>query len=193
MSPKKEADCGWRIADSQRPLLRIRAPAACVANEDPAGHIHVQQLSGSASDYPPSAIRHPLPSSNILVFDGVCVLCSRWVRFVLKHDRRRQFKFAAMQTPRGRDLLTRHGIDPDDPMSFLLLEAGAGYTDTDAIIRVLLSLGGGWTSLAWLLRIVPRFIRNSLYRWIARHRYRLFGRRDACLVPARDVSDRFLH
>lgn len=129
---------------------------------------------------------------SILVFDGVCVLCSRWVKFVLRRDRRRQYKFAAMQTQSGRRLLMEHGIDPSDPMSFLLLEQGEGYTDSDAIIRVLRSFGGRWSLFARSLRLVPRFIRDALYRWTARHRYRLFGRRDICLVPSEDVSDRFL-
>ena len=65
-------------------------------------------------------------ADSIIVFDGVCVLCSRWVGFVLRRDRQGQYKFAAMQTPIGRDLLIAHGIDPDDPLSFLLLEGAAG-------------------------------------------------------------------
>ena len=130
---------------------------------------------------------------SVIVFDGVCVLCSRWVGFVLKRDRIGHFKFAAMQTPPGRDLLTRHGIDPDDPLSFLLLENGRGYTDTDAIVRILRSFGVRWRFVALLMSIVPRFIRDPLYRWIARHRYRLFGQRPSCLLPSADVADRFLH
>lgn len=132
-------------------------------------------------------------ADSVIVFDGVCVLCSRWVGFVLRRDRSGQFKFAAMQTPTGRDLLTKHGIDADDPLSFLLLESGRGYADTDAIVRILRSFGPGWRFLALLVSIVPRFIRDPLYRWIARHRYRLFGQRPSCLVPAADVADRFLH
>lgn len=78
-------------------------------------------------------------------------------------------------------------------MSFLLLEKGSGYTDTDAIVRVLRGFGGGWNLLGLLVSGVPRFVRDPLYRWIARHRYRLFGRREACLMPPPDVADRFLH
>src|SRR5687768_11651322 len=78
----------------------------------------------------------------VLVFDGVCVLCSHWVGFVLAHDRHRLYKFAAMQTATGRELLRSHGLDPNDPQSFLLLEGGRGYMDTDALIRVLRSFGG---------------------------------------------------
>jgi predicted DCC family thiol-disulfide oxidoreductase YuxK len=128
----------------------------------------------------------------ILVFDGVCVLCSRWVRFVLRRDRRGLYKFAAMQSASGRRLLAQHGIDPDDPMSFLLLDQGSGYTDSDAIVRVLRSFGPGWQVLAAIVSIVPRFIRDRVYRWVARHRYRLFGQREVCMVPGPDVADRFL-
>ena len=127
------------------------------------------------------------------MFDGVCVLCSHWVTFVIRHDRRRLYKFAAMQTATGRELLFRHGIDPDDPLSFLLLEAGQGYTDTDGIVRVLRSFGGVWLLLSALIRIVPRFVRDPLYRWVARNRYRLFGRHDACLLPSPQTADRFLN
>lgn len=131
-------------------------------------------------------------ADSIIVFDGVCVLCSRWVDFVLRRDRAGRYKFAAMQTSSGRDLLLAHGIDPDDPLSFLLLEGGARYTDTDAIARVLRNFGHGWRFVALLMSSVPRFIRDPLYRWIARHRYQLFGRRSACVMPTADTADRFL-
>jgi predicted DCC family thiol-disulfide oxidoreductase YuxK len=132
-------------------------------------------------------------NSRVLVFDGVCVLCSRWVNFVLKHDQAGLYKFAAMQSRTGRALLIEHGIDPDDPMSFLLLEDGLGYTDTDAIIRVLRTFGGVWRIAAAMMRLSPRWVRDRLYRWIARNRYRLFGQRDACWVPTSTTADRFLH
>ena len=131
-------------------------------------------------------------SPSILVFDGVCVLCSHWVSFVLRHDRQRLYNFAAMQTPAGRGLLIEHGLDPDDPTSFLLLEAGRSYTDTDAIVRVLRSFGGRWKIVAALMALVPRFVRDPMYRWMARNRYRLFGRHDVCIVPSAHSADRFL-
>jgi predicted DCC family thiol-disulfide oxidoreductase YuxK len=131
-------------------------------------------------------------TASIIVFDGVCVLCSRWVDFVLRRDPHGRYKFAAMQTASGRGLLIEHGIDPDDPLSFLLLEDRRGYTHTDAIVRILCSFGFGWRLLGRLMAIVPRFIRDPLYRWIARHRYRMFGRRATCRVPTADIADRFL-
>ncbi len=131
-------------------------------------------------------------SDRIVVFDGVCVLCSHWVGFVLRHDRHGLYKFAAMQTTIGRKLLAEHGLDPDDPTSFLLFEQGRSYTDTDAIVRVLKSFGGAWKIVSALIAFVPRFMRDPMYRWTARNRYRLFGRHDLCIVPTAHSADRFL-
>lgn len=131
------------------------------------------------------------PDGPIVVFDGVCNLCSRWVGFVLAHDCPGRFRFAAMQSEAGRRLLARHGLDPQDPVSLLLVEGGAAYTDSEAIIRVLSAFGGRWR-LAEGLRLVPAFVRDPLYRLVARNRYRWFGRRDACVVPSPDVAGRFL-
>ena len=127
----------------------------------------------------------------IVVFDGICHLCSGWVRFLLRRDRRGQFRFASMQSVTGRGLLQAHGVDPDDPASFLLLESGVARTDSDAILRVLELLGGPWRAVR-VLRSVPRALRDPLYRWIARHRYRLFGRRDICWMPSPEYAGRFI-
>jgi predicted DCC family thiol-disulfide oxidoreductase YuxK len=133
-----------------------------------------------------------MSESKTIVFDGVCVLCSAWVGFVIKRDRAREFRFAAMQTDTGRALLTQHGVDPDDPVTFLLIDAGIAYTDTDAALRVVDSFGFVWRLFSSVVRVIPRSLRNALYRWIARNRYRIFGRRDACLIPPADMADRFL-
>ncbi len=129
--------------------------------------------------------------TGIIVFDGVCVLCSRWVRFLLPRDRRAVFRFAAMQSEAGQRLLAAHGLDPLDPVSFLFLDGGRAFTDSGAILRVLLRLGGPWRLLA-IGYAVPRPVRDALYRWIARNRYRWFGRRDACFIPNPDAAARFL-
>ena len=133
----------------------------------------------------------PAAGDAIVVFDGVCALCSGWVGFLLRRDRARLFRFAAMQDNAGRQLLARHGLDPDDPMSFLLLDASGARTDSDAIIAVLERLGGGWRA-ARLLRLLPRRLRDPLYRRLARNRYRWFGRRETCYLPPAAERDRFL-
>lgn len=128
----------------------------------------------------------------VIVFDGVCVLCSRWVDFILRHDRAGRFRLAAMQGQQGRALLIAHGLSPDDPVSFLLVEGEQGYSDTDAIARVLQQLGGRWRWAAVVLRAVPRGLRDPLYRWVARNRYRVFGRREQCRLPEAEQAWRFI-
>lgn len=143
-----------------------------------------------------SELARSIDTGAVIVFDGVCVLCNGWVRFLLRHDRRKRYRFAAMQGEAGRALLARHGLDPDDPVSFLLIEYDRGATprvstDTTAIRRVLAGLGGFWR-LAHLAALLPAFVRDPLYRLIARNRYRLFGRHDACMVPGEEDRARFL-
>lgn len=134
-----------------------------------------------------------VPQQPIIVFDGVCVLCSRWVRFLLKHDGRQRYRFASMQSDAGHALLRDNGLDPLAPQSLLVLDAGRNFTDSDAIVRVLKSLDANrWTWLANAILMVPRVVRDPLYRFIARHRYRLFGRRQDCLVPTPEHGDRFI-
>ncbi|VXA98601.1 conserved hypothetical protein [Luteimonas sp. 9C] len=135
-----------------------------------------------------SAASHDGP---IVVFDGVCALCSGWVRFLLRHDRRAGFRFAAMQDRVGHDLLLAHGIDPADPVSFLLVDGDAAWHDSDGVIEVLRRLGRHWRAAA-LLRLVPRALRDPAYRLLARNRYRVFGRRETCMVPPAEMRARFL-
>ncbi|MBN5035401.1 thiol-disulfide oxidoreductase DCC family protein [Stenotrophomonas maltophilia] len=129
--------------------------------------------------------------SAVIVFDGVCALCNRWVRFLLRFDRKGRYRFAAMQGQQGSAMLRAHGLDPQDPMSFLLLDAQGTWTDTDAILRVLAGLGGGWR-LSGVLKVLPRGLRDAAYRALARNRYRWFGRNDTCHLPAPEQAARFL-
>lgn len=127
----------------------------------------------------------------VIVFDGACVLCKGWVRFLLRHDRHGRYRFAAMQADSGRALLAAHGLDPTDPSSFLLVTEDGAWRDSDAIIRVLSGLGGPWRA-AEALRVLPAGLRDAAYRVLARNRYRWFGRHDHCLLPANADAWRFL-
>lgn len=131
------------------------------------------------------------PSEAIIVFDGVCVLCNGWVRFLLKHDKQGKFKFSSMQSDTGRALLARYGLDPENPDSFLLLENGKAYTDTAAIVRVLTALGGIWRA-GRIVMVLPHALRDGAYRTIARNRYRWFGKHAVCSVPDPATKHRFL-
>lgn len=129
----------------------------------------------------------------VIVFDGVRLLCSRWLGFLLRHDKSARYHFASMQSDSGRILLLEHGLDPDSPQSLLLVEGQQGHSDSDAIARVLLSLGPRrWRWLARSMLLVPRWLRDPAYRSVARHRYRIFGRSRSCFVPTPEQRQRFM-
>lgn len=128
----------------------------------------------------------------VIVFDGVCVLCSRWTRFVLRFDHGRRFRLAAMQTESGRRILAAHGLDPDDPASFIVIDGGRAYIDSAALIHVLSQFAFGWRVLAAGLRLLPRTLRDAGYRTIARNRHAWFGRRELCVIPVPSQRERFI-
>ena len=127
----------------------------------------------------------------VVVFDAICPLCSANARFILKHDRRRRFRLASMQSEAGAALYRRFGIDPADPESLILVEGGRALRDSDAVLAIWSGLGWPWRAAA-VARIVPARFRDPLYRWVARNRYRLFGRRETCWLPGPELADRFL-
>ena len=126
----------------------------------------------------------------LILFDGVCVFCSAWVRFILKHDRAGRFVFLPIQTERGRALAERLGIDPDRPRTNAVLLNGQVWVRSDAALKVLEALPS--TRVLGVLRAVPRLLRDPVYDLIAANRYRLFGRTGTCMVPSPADRARFL-
>lgn len=121
-------------------------------------------------------------SQPVVVMDGECVLCSFGARMIARFDRRGEFRICRIQTPLGRALLRHHGLQEDDPQSWLYLVDGRAYTSLDAMVRAGQRMGGvGW--LLWPVRLMPRRLQDRLYQWLARNRYRLFGRTDLCSLP----------
>jgi len=118
----------------------------------------------------------------IIVFDGDCVFCSANAQFVLRHDRRHHFRLAAMQGEVGSALYERFGIDPKDPESMIVVTGDKVQRDSDGVLAIYAGLGWPWRATA-IFRVVPKFIRDAIYGWVARNRYRLFGRREQCFVP----------
>lgn len=127
----------------------------------------------------------------IILFDAECVLCSANAQFVLKHDKLGRFRLASMQGEVGSALYREHGMDPRDPVSLLVIEGDRMRQDSDAVLAIYGALGMPW-KLIGLARIVPAALRDPLYRWIARNRYRLFGKRQTCWAPPPEYKDRFL-
>lgn len=129
--------------------------------------------------------------SAIVLFDGVCNFCNDWVNFIIRHDRRDYFKFTPLQSDAAREILEKHLVNPAETDSVVLLENGKIYTYSTAALRIGRGLGGVW-SLAYALIIVPKFIRDAVYQWIARNRYKWFGQKDACMIPTPEVREKFL-
>lgn len=129
--------------------------------------------------------------SDIVIFDGVCNLCVRSVKFIINHEADQSVRFTPLQSPAGARLLREFGFDPEDAKSFVLVADGKPYVRSDAAIRVARHLRGGWR-LVGAIKIIPRPIRNWTYDVIARNRYRWFGRSEACMVPTPELLSRFV-
>lgn len=127
----------------------------------------------------------------IVVFDAQCLLCNGWVWFLLRHDRKAILRFASMQGAHGQRLLAQAGLKVDGLQTLLLVDGERRWQHTAAIFRVLHTLGWPWR-MAWMVWPIPRFIRDPMYRWVARHRYRIFGRSEVCILPPTGHAARFL-
>lgn len=127
----------------------------------------------------------------MILFDGVCNFCNFWVDFIIPRDRRGIFKFAALQSDSGRAMLERFA-QPTDSMSTLVLivDDDRVLTRSTAALTILRTLGGGW-ALAYGLIIVPRYLRDAVYDFIARNRYAWFGQKETCRVPTQEERGRF--
>jgi predicted DCC family thiol-disulfide oxidoreductase YuxK len=139
----------------------------------------------------PSVIPAWAEEKSILLFDGVCNLCNGSVQFVIKRDPKGKFLYAPLQSEVGQALLEKYGLPIETMNSVVLVENGNVFTKSDAPLQVSRSLGGFWP-LASMFTLVPKFIRDRIYDWIARNRYRWFGKREACMIPTPDLKQRFL-
>jgi predicted DCC family thiol-disulfide oxidoreductase YuxK len=128
--------------------------------------------------------------NSIVLFDGVCNFCNGSVNFIIRHDRYDRFRFAALQSDIGQELRQKYAI-PDDVDSIILIENDRAYMHSTAALRIDRGLGGIW-SLAYVFIIVPAVVRDFFYKLFAKNRYRLFGRKDVCMVPTPEIRERFL-
>jgi len=127
----------------------------------------------------------------IILFDGVCNLCNGSVLFVIKRDPKDQFRFAALQSEVGQELIAKYQIDTAHTDSIVLIENNKAYVKSTAALRVARELTGGWPMLSGFL-IVPAVIRNWVYDFIAHNRYKWYGKQDSCMIPTPELKEKFL-
>jgi predicted DCC family thiol-disulfide oxidoreductase YuxK len=134
----------------------------------------------------PTATSHP-----VILFDGLCNLCSSSVQFIIKRDPQHHFRFASLQSNFGQQLLQQSGLPVQHFNSFILYQQGKVYTKSTAALRVTRQLKGLWPLLYGFI-IVPAFIRNAVYNLVARNRYRWFGKRQTCWLPTPELQNLFI-
>lgn len=127
----------------------------------------------------------------VLLFDGVCNLCNGSVQFIIRRDLQARFRFASLQSAVGQRYLDELRVDRQAVDSVILIDGDHWYKEGDAALRVVRILGGPWRALG-IFRLMPRPLRDRLYRFIARNRYRWFGKRDSCWLPTPELRERFL-
>ncbi|HLK30518.1 MAG TPA: thiol-disulfide oxidoreductase DCC family protein [Puia sp.] len=127
----------------------------------------------------------------IVLFDGVCNLCSGSVQFILKRDKKNQFLFGSLQGKAGQAYLQKFNLPADEFNSFMLVEGDQLYTRSSGALRMMKYLGGGW-KLLYAFIIVPKFIRDAVYNFIAKNRYKWFGKKEECWIPTPEWKTKFL-
>jgi predicted DCC family thiol-disulfide oxidoreductase YuxK len=130
------------------------------------------------------------PDDDIILYDGVCVFCSRWIRFVAAHDVKGRFRFTAIQSDYGRRLAQTFGINPEDPDTNAVVHGGVAYFKSDAALTVLSNLPG-WRWVRILLAL-PRKLRDPFYNLVAQNRYRIFGKYEVCFLGDASFRNRVL-
>jgi predicted DCC family thiol-disulfide oxidoreductase YuxK len=137
------------------------------------------------------------PRRTVVFYDGVCGLCNRLNQFLLRRDRQGRILFATLQGQIARTVLARHGAEPSDLDTVYVISDWQASTEralsrSAAVLHAVEQLGGGWALLARIGRVVPTALADIVYRLVARHRYRLFGKYESCLLPPREWRSRFL-
>lgn len=127
----------------------------------------------------------------ILLFDGVCNFCNSTVNFVIKHDKKDKFRFAPLQSESGNTISNKFNLNASNLDTMILIENGIVYTKSSAALRVNLHLNGLYPLLYGFV-IVPSFIRDAIYKYVANHRYKWFGKRETCMIPDENIKRKFI-
>lgn len=127
----------------------------------------------------------------IILFDGVCNLCNGAVTYIIKRDKKNVFKFAALQSEIGQQLISKFNIDTSKVDSIILIDGEKHYTKSSAALHIAKQLSGAYPLLFGFM-VVPKFIRNSVYDYIAKNRYKWFGKKESCMIPTAELKSKFL-
>lgn len=127
----------------------------------------------------------------VILFDGVCNLCNSSVLFIIQRDPKARFRFASLQSDFGKAQMLRFGLNSSALNSVLLIKHETLYQKSNAALEIARNLTGGWP-LLYGFKIIPVFLRDWIYNWIARNRYRWFGKKDACMIPTPELKSRFV-
>jgi predicted DCC family thiol-disulfide oxidoreductase YuxK len=127
----------------------------------------------------------------VLLFDGVCNLCNQTVQFIIEHDKKMIFRFASLQSEYGENMLKKYQLLDNQLNSVVLIYKNKIYTHAAAPLEVLRLLGGFW-QLGYVFKLVPPFLSNAVYRWVAKNRYKWFGKKESCWLPTAELKSRFL-
>ena len=135
--------------------------------------------------------RSPGDPPSIVLFDGICNFCVGSVRFIINRDPQKHFRFAPLQSPAAQTLQRKHDLHPGSLDTLILIEGRKAYSRSTAALRITRQLKGLWPAL-YVLILVPRAARDWIYKVLARNRYKLFGKRETCMVPPSELRDRFM-
>ena len=127
----------------------------------------------------------------IILFDGVCNLCNGAVTYIIKRDKKNVFKFAALQSEIGQQLISKFNIDTSKVDSIIFIDGEKHYTKSSAALHIAKQLSGAYPLLFGFM-VVPKFIRNSIYDYIAKNRYKWFGKKESCMIPTAELKSKFL-
>jgi len=128
---------------------------------------------------------------SIILFDGVCNFCNYWVNFIIDRDKQNIFKFAALQSEKGRDLLDKFSLPKDDFDSFILISDAKIFIKSSAAFEIAKHLSG-WPKLFFHFKFLPRSFTDFLYNLVAKNRYKIFGKKDVCRIPTPEEKSKFL-
>jgi predicted DCC family thiol-disulfide oxidoreductase YuxK len=131
-------------------------------------------------------------NKKIILFDGVCNLCNSWVQFVIKNDKKDAFRFVALQSDLGQEIIHYIGIGSQNIDSIILYQPTVAYYYKSSAVLEIAKILGGIYSLVWIFKIIPKDVRDAMYDYIAKNRYKWYGKKESCMIPTPEIKAKFL-